>query len=284
MANEGNKVDRWLTLQRVTWQADEGAKATRVVMLDRDNEQVAEFALTTPNLSTVIGDVLDMQADELPHGAHSFRLVAYDDQKKQLGELRQTIRGRNKDATSAAQEAISRENAAAKSLSNSAEVQRQQHALNQQLVEHLDNERDNTNQLLDALRQIKDSNFESELRLREFDKRQERIDQALEVVGDLLKLVAPVLIQKFLPGMPIPGLPSQQQSPQEPTEQPQSGTTEKPADTPSASVAQPGSEVLHGSAESRGKGNGGSDPAKHRRETASTSRAKRPQPKGRKKA
>jgi hypothetical protein len=244
---DDNRLSRWLKFQQVTWQSDAGAKASEIVLERPDGEKVASFDINRSNLAQIVADCLTMQGDELPIGSHSYRLVSYDDAHKQLAELPQTVRGRNREATSAASDAMAMQRAVAQSLRNLESVASLNEQIQNRLAETLDNERDNTNQLLDMNRQLRDNNLEHELRLRQFEKREERIDKFLEGAGGLITLLAPLLIKKFLPELAASEMVAKQLDSMtekaKPNERPSEGP-EEPISATSVVVPEPEQRAL----------------------------------------
>lgn len=279
---DDNRLARWLRFQQITWQSDAGAKAVEIVLERPDGEKVASFDVNRSNLAQIVADCLTMQGDELPIGSHSYRLVSYDAEHKQLAELPQTVRGRNRDATSAASDAMAMQKAVAQALRNLESVASLNQDIQTRLAETLDNERDNTNQLLDMNRQLRDNNLEHELRIREFDKRQERIDKFLEGAGSIITLLAPILVKKFLPDLANSELfPKQIESATEkakPSDE-RTETSSESVSTTSIGVSESGQGTLPQSAEAGPPRDRRDIPAEPRQQVARAPRRSAPAPK-----
>jgi hypothetical protein len=264
---DDNRLARWLRFQQVTWQSDAGAKAVEIALERPDGERVALFDVNRANLAQIVTDCLVMQGDELPIGSHPYRLVSYDAEHKQLAELPQTVRGRNRDATSAASDAMAMQKAVAQSLRNLESVAQLNEQFQTRLAETLDGERDNTNALLDMNRQLRDNNLEADLRLRQFEKREERIDKMLELVGGVFTLVAPALIKKFMPELAASELFAKHLEPPPKAPDPNVQPPEAPPESDSANrpiVPEPQQETLPPVSGAGGQTDGGNPTGKRR--------------------
>lgn len=189
---------RWVRLQSITWQADSGSKASRIA-IERDGEKIHEFEVATPGLAAVLHDALELQADELPTGAHQFRVVAYDSNGGQLSELPQTVRGRSKEATSAANEAITNARASAMNVSTAA-------AAAQLLRGELDREFARNNDLtedkallIDKIQELVTQNFDAQLRLAEFNRKMERTDKLYDALTTIFVPLGTMVMEKYGP-------------------------------------------------------------------------------------
>lgn len=199
MADELNTtLARWIRLQRITWQSDSGSKAVRVA-LEREGEKIHEFEMATPELAAVLHDAMQLQADELPTGAHQFRVVAYDEKGLQLSELPQTVRGRSKEATSAANEAITHARASAMNVSNAA-------AATQLLRTELEREFARNNDLtedkallIDKIQELVTQNFDAQLRLAEFNRKMERTDKLYDALTTIFVPLGTLVVEKYGP-------------------------------------------------------------------------------------
>lgn len=261
-------ISRWVRLQRITWSSDHGSKASRIA-IEKGNEQVHAFDVNTSDLGTILQDALALQADELPQGAHAFRLVSYDEKGLQLSELNQTVRGRNKDASAAGNEAITQARAAAMNVSNAAaatlvlrtELEREQ-ARNNDLVE-------NQALLIDKLNEMHSSNFEAQLRLLEFNRRMDRSDKFYEAMSGLLVPLGHLVIEKFGPQLlkmqpaeifeKAKAVMSAANTEGEPNA---TGPTQERTNEPSPRVPEPGQEVLSRSPERGPTRDSGNPPRK----------------------
>jgi hypothetical protein len=198
MSDDSNTLSRWVRLQRITWSCEQGSKAEKIV-IERDGDRVHEFAVGTPDLANVLADALALQAEELPTGAHSFRLVAYDGSNVQLSELHQTVRGRSKEAASASNEAVTVARAAAMNVSNAAAATQLLRAELEREMQRNNDLVENQALLLDKLNEMQTQNFEAQLRLETFHREQDRKDKFSEAMSQLLVPMGTLLIEKFGP-------------------------------------------------------------------------------------
>jgi len=194
-----SKIARWVRMQRVTWQCDESAMAARIVLETHSGEQVAEWPTHLEELEQVIEDAVGMYADELPQGPHAYRLVAYSSDKRQLSELPQTIRGRSKDASTAASDALQLQKATALFISNVTSWASLARGEADKQQARLDDAQDNTSQLLDLANQLRGHNLEAELRLRQFEEEQKRKDQRQEAFISIITPLATMAVEKYGP-------------------------------------------------------------------------------------
>ena len=193
------RVSKWLRMQSVTWHCDEGATAARIVLETSSGEQVQQWPSDLKDLEQIVEDCIAMQADELPQGAHGYRLVAYSEKNQQLGELPQTIRGRSKDATSAAAEHLQMQKALALEIANMARIGELRNQEFEAQQRRLNDQYDNVGLLLDRNAENASVNFDASLRLKEFDKKQERLDMVYAMFTTVATPLLTMAVEKFGP-------------------------------------------------------------------------------------
>jgi hypothetical protein len=195
------RLERWVTMQLRVLDSDgeHVSKAVRFTIERRDGDLLAEFPADLPNLATVIRDALQLQGDELPQGSHQFRVVAYNEQKKQVSELPQTVKGTNRDATAAAHEAIQLQRASSMAIHNMEFAATHLRTEFDLLRQRYDDTVEDRSLLLDTLNELRTANFTQQLELTRFNKTQERLDKMVEAIGGLVTLAAPMLLKKFAP-------------------------------------------------------------------------------------
>lgn len=192
-------INSWVRMQRSTWDCNAGTAATRIVLEDANGSQIWQWPADLKDLEDVIQDAVTMHAGELPVGNHSFRLVAYGEGKTQLGELPQTLRGRSKEATSAASDMMAMAKSMAVMLNNTQQMytlQAQQFELQEK---RLGDQYENVALLIDRNLEIQSQNLEVQLQLEKFHKEEERRDQRQEAVLSILTPLATLAAQKYGP-------------------------------------------------------------------------------------
>jgi hypothetical protein len=190
-----------------------------------------------------------MQADELPKGAHQFRVVAYDPTGKQLAELPQTVQGRSKDASTAGSNAIAAQRAnhmAVDTLVLANTVTQQQ--LSQVAASNSDLH-DDVTQLISTVNDLRLSNEDMLLKRLEFEDKmahKAKVFEAIEgAIGQLLVPIGTLVIQKYGPqllGMTVEDLQKlappvpKPADPEPPAESPTNVGTVAPTEEPVDSI------------------------------------------------
>jgi len=192
-------VNNWVRMQRATWDSNAGSVATRFVLENAAGDQVAEWPAKLENVEEIIQDSLTMHAGELPIGNHAFRLVAYSDAKAQLGELPQTLRGRSKEATSAASELIQMAKAMALMLSNTQQMFALQHQQFEAQEKRLGDQYENVALLIDRNAENASNNLEAQLRLEQFHNEQSRRDKREEAILSIITPIGVMAAEKYGP-------------------------------------------------------------------------------------
>lgn len=292
MAEETNSIARWVRLQKLTWNSDLGTKTASIAIESNDGAKVHEFDVGLTDLPLVLSDALQLQADELPQGAHPYRLVAYDDKHVQLSELHQTVRGRCKDATSVGNEQITQARAASMNVNNASSAAALLRQENERLSARNNDHIENEAMLIDKLNEMQAANFSAQLTLEEAHRRWERQDKMLEGMTQLLIPLGALFIEKYGPqllkfsppevetaksALTNAVAPRPPEQPQQPTE----GATDGPRppsqsdNQPAPSVPEPRQEALRTSIEERPEGNSGTHPRKRRPKAAQPTTSKR---------
>lgn len=177
-------------MQCKVYDSDEGLKAEVICLENPSGDAVFTWPIGLENLAEVVRTALDMQAGELPKGAHRYRLVSYASRNKdkQLSELPQTIRGRSSDATSAMSEAIAMQRATAMAVSNLENV----NAITLRALENVEgrlNEMtENFTLTFDKLTVANSENFDQRMRFLEFEAKQKRNEVLLECLTPLITI------------------------------------------------------------------------------------------------
>lgn len=241
-------LSTWIEFQQKTWQADSGSKAKTIVVKRKNTDDVVcTFPADAENLASMIRIALQMQADELPKGSHSFTCLALDDKGAQLSELPQTVKGMSKDATNAAQEQVALQNAAAKALGNldfANQVMSRQLA---QMAEKLSAEVEDKFAVLNRLVEEQGSNFESQLALQRFLRREQRIDTLIDNLAPALGILANWAAEKVISSNPdLKGALNNVRS----------ATAEKPSDATVPSIPESRQGPIQADASNGSKGNG----------------------------
>jgi len=192
-------VNSWVRMQRATWDVNAGSTATRFVLENAAGDQVAEWPAKLENVEEIIQDSLTMHAGELPVGNHAFRLVAYSENKTQLGELPQTLRGRSKEATSAASELIQMAKAMALMLSNTQQMFALQHQQFEAQEKRLGDQYENVALLIDRNAENASNNLEAQLRLEQFHNEQSRRDKREEAILSIITPIGVMAAEKYGP-------------------------------------------------------------------------------------
>jgi hypothetical protein len=265
-----DRVTTWVSLQRKVWLSDEGMRAELICLENASGDSIAQWPIDFEDLAAAIQVTIELQAAELPKGAHRFRLVAYGDKnkQKQLNELPQTIRGRNNEASQAANDAITLQRSTAMALSNA------EHALNlqQRLLESVEHRLSEMTENFGATyeRWITSSgeNFDQKLRFLEFESKQQRNQQIIEALIPVMGIVIEKYAGKFLGGADMsafkkllapeePPPPAPEPAPEPPVQQgPPNEPTVEPDNAPHSSVPEPQQRSVPQHAEARGEGNG----------------------------
>jgi hypothetical protein len=189
------RVDKWLRMQQLTWDCDQGTRAVKIALEKPDGTVAYEWPASLEDLASVIVDGLSLQADELPTGGHQYRLVAYGENKAQLSELPQTIRGRSRDAASAGAEAMQFQKASQMALHNfefsAMHLRNELEQTSKRLTEQVEN----TQALLEKCNELFSANFSSQLELKKFERSQERQDMLVQCLTPLITMA----VQKYGP-------------------------------------------------------------------------------------
>ena len=140
-----------------------------------------------------------MHAGELPVGNHSFRLVAYGEGKTQVSELPQTLRGRSKEATSAASELMHMAKAMALMLNNTQQMFALQHQEFEAQQKRLGDQYENVALLIDRNAENASNNLEAQLRLEQFHNEQSRRDKREEAMLSIITPIGVMAMEKYGP-------------------------------------------------------------------------------------
>jgi len=194
-----DRLATWVEMQQRLWHGDSQSKACKIVVRKKGEEAIT-FQVPVgdkgEDIAGILRTALQMQAQELPGGAHTFILSAIDEHGNQLMELPQTIRGNNRDATSAAAEAIGMANAHAKAISNLDTVIRRQDELNAKLNELNLSLIEDRQRLADAYTEERGVNHQQLLEFKRFERACDRMDKLVESVAPLVTLIGEKLITK----------------------------------------------------------------------------------------
>ena len=273
------RLERWVALQKKTWDCDHGARAARIT-IERGDEVVQGFAADVDELGRALEDALAMQADELTVGAHQFRIVAYGPDGKQLAELPQTVKGRNKDATTAGSAAIASARANHMSVDTMSFVLEKTRQELDQVANRNGDLHDDIQALIGTVNDLRLSNEEMLLRRLEFEEKLQhkaKVYEAIEgAIGQLLVPIGTLLINKYgssLLGVSkddlqkvaaaLPKTDVETETPKE--DEPNVGTiaaSEKPTDPVVPVVVEPGQGTLPPDTQGRRTGNRGAIPRK----------------------
>jgi hypothetical protein len=287
------RLEKWVSLQKKTWDVDEGSKASRIAIEHSGGELIQNFTTDLDELGRAIQDCLDMQAQELPAGtSHQFRVVSYDPAGKQLAELPQTVRGLSKDASSANQHALQQSRAHHQDVSTMAFVLDKTTSQLEQTCNRLGDLFDDCTQLAESNAMMRLNNEESQLRRLEFERRMDRNDKLFEALGNIGTLVIPAIIEKlgpkFLgatPGEMLGKVSSALEKLNEPAPPAtsegtalhgeRSGTPTEPVDSIVSKLPEPRQGSISRSVEGRGAGNRRLVPGKRGPKSPTTKTTKR---------
>jgi len=192
-----DRVNKWVDAQRTVWDSDQGLRAELITLETPSGDSIGSWPVDLPNLGDAINQAIDLQASELPKGAHRFRLVSYADRarKNQLTELPQTIRGRSGDASAAHAEAIAMQRATAMAISNLENTLGITMRLNEELEKRLGDRTEDFSLTYDKLIQANGENFDQKIRWSEHESKTRRSEQMLEMLTPLVTMA----ISKFGP-------------------------------------------------------------------------------------
>lgn len=245
-------------------------QAPCTVCLERaTGERVGEWPATMgEGLAPEVEAFIQLQAQELPRGQHSYRLVFYDEKRQQLSELPQTVRGQNTDAVIGAGNRLEDQKAVHQMLANY--DQSSQHLLTivDQAFHQLGDERENCNLLLEKLREATATNLDAQMSMLKLQKKFEREDeilaQVVPAVGMLLQCVVEAkgkdwmasLLAKSLPSETATHAPEPTQPEVHSNDQPEAGSDPVVVNAATAEPdgAGPGSHIIR--APRNGKANG----------------------------
>jgi hypothetical protein len=268
-----DRVSNWVGMQCKTYDSDEGLKAEVICLENPSGDAIFTWPVSIENLAEVVRTALDMQAGELPKGAHRYRLVSYGsrDKSKQLSELPQTIRGRSSDASAAMSEAIAMQRATAMAVSNLENV----NAITLRALEgvetRLSEMTENFTLTFDKLTVANSENFDQRMRFLEFEAKQKRNEVLLECLTPLITLAVekyggklmnmdPETIRSLLDTKPAPAAPAEPPALQGQTNgEPDSV---EPDHKPSAVVPKSGQRSVSRRSEARDQGNSQRHPRK----------------------
>lgn len=194
------RLERWVDLQRKTWDVDEGSRASRILIQQGQGELVQAFSTDLPELAATLQECLNMQSEELPVGsAHPFRIVSVDSTGKQLSELPQTVRGKSKDANTANQHALQQSRAHHQDIDTMSFVLDKTTAQLQQVSDRLGELFDDCTALAESNATMRLNNEESLLRRLDFEAAKERRDKLWEALGQLAVPVGTIILEKLGP-------------------------------------------------------------------------------------
>lgn len=291
-----DRVNKWVDAQRTVWDSDQGLRAEVITLETPSGDSVGSWPVDLSNLGDAINQTIDLQASELPKGAHRFRLVAYSDKakKNQLTELPQTIRGRSGDASAAHAEAIAMQRATAMAISNLENTLNITMRLNEELEKRLGDRTEDFSLTYDKLIQANGENFDQKIRWSEHETKNRRSEQMLEMLTPLVTMAiskfGPMLMrmnatdlanmQKFLTD-PLKHVAEMNPPDVAPTEavKPEvitnAGPSPEPASPPNDGVSQPGQGSLSHDVERGSAGDRERPSAKRSRAVKRTTKAKK---------
>lgn len=292
------RLERWVELQRKTWDVDEGARASRILIQQQQGELIQGFSTELPDLGRVLQECLDMQADELPAGSsYPFRVVSVDSTGKQLSELPQTVRGKSKDANTANQHALQQSRAHHQDIDTMSFVLDRTTQQLEQVSNRLGELFDDCTALAESNATMRLNNEESLLRRLEFEASVARRDKLWEALGQLAVPVGTILLEKLGPKF-LGATPGEmltkvstaidklaetnlEQAKTEPetnegaADGERTGPTEKPVDAIVPELAQPRPRTFPRSSQGRGTRNDRPVPAKRRAKAPAAKTQKR---------
>jgi hypothetical protein len=193
------RLTRWVLNQLRTVDGDKGFRAAKICFERPDGSIVETWSTDTTNLDTEIADRLAAQSEELPTGPHPYKMVAYGPDNVQMSELPQTLRGRCRDATGAATEAMAMQRAVALTLEN---AQSAVVLLRQECERRADREavlQEDLAAALNKVHEISSNNFEQELRFQQFMRSSARMDQFIENMSAVFTPLLTMAVEKYGP-------------------------------------------------------------------------------------
>lgn len=194
-----SRLGRWVQRQLRTIDGETGFRAVKLCFERTDGPVVETWHIETPNLENEIEERVVAQMEELPGGPHSYKFVAYGPDGSQMSELPQTLRGRSREATGAATEATAMQRATALSLEN---VQTAVTLLRTELeakTGQLATANEDVAAVLAKLNEMSSQNFDQQLKLQEFMRKQDRLDKMWEGAGGIVTMLGTMAAEKYGP-------------------------------------------------------------------------------------
>ena len=249
-----DRLALWVEMQQRVWHGDTQSKARTIVLKRKgDDAKIFECPVDGENVAGILRTALAMQGQELAKGSHAFILIALDEAGVQLGELPQTIRGTNSEATSAATEQLAMANAHAKALSNLDSTNQILLRANEQLSAKISELLEDKFVVVEKLVEQMSSNFTQQLELLKFERTQKRYDDITEAMTPVAAIVIEQVVRKYLKTDPAIGalLARKDAAEHEPPKE--------PADAASPSSIEPRPEPVQGNLAAGSKGNAGNN-------------------------
>lgn len=191
------RIETWLDLQCHQYQSDEGACAA-VVKLERPGgEQVNEWPIDHPALADSIETAKRIQEEELPKGSHSYRLVSYASDGRQMSELPQTLRGKGELGNGA--DPLVQHRATAAALTNFENVIAQLRQSAEEDRKLASDRLQDLNLLTERFLEMQTANFESQLKLLEFERAEKRKDLLYENLAPVASTILQRVVEKYQP-------------------------------------------------------------------------------------
>lgn len=286
--SDANMLERWIGMQARLLHGVNAERPATLVLEKGNGDRVGQWPITLETLAEEVNEVLSMQAAELAIGNHQFRVVIQSPAGECLAQLPQVVRGRSKDAASAASEALIAQRANAMAVQSLTDVVSKLERVLDAQTDRLLKSQGETDAVSDKLKENFLENSQVMLKIRELEMAHENTQAIIKELAPLGMLIAQHLLSKMGNGgvatdllsslMKGPNANAEQPpvQPAEPTapepelagkpEPPVLGTTvEQPDHAIVLAVSQPSESAVRRNGKKRPEGNRRTSPAKHRR-------------------
>lgn len=286
---DANMLERWIQMQARLLHGVNAERPATLLIEKANGESVGQYPITLDTLTDEVNEVLSMQASELPIGNHQFRIVIRSAAGEPLAQIPQVIKGRSKDAASAASELMTTQRANVIAIKMLEDTCANLSRLVDTQTERLTRTFGEFDAVADRLKENFLENSQVMLRMRELEMQHENTQAIIKELAPIGMVIAQHLLSKMqgggnasdlltsimkgpnaepaqpAPAEPAPAQPPGTELPGQPPEPALRATVEQPDNAIVLAVPEPTTSPVRRNGQKRPQGSRRPSPAKSRR-------------------
>lgn len=182
-------IANWLGLQQKAVEVS-GRHAEKLVLIGPDEKPWGQWGIKEKNLAGNIETLMVALSEQMPTGKHRGQLVVYDNKGEQWAAFPVVFSGRNSQASTAAQETRTLQQATAIAIANFETITVAYRNALEALGARLELALEDNAALVETVQTFQTDNIEVQLKIREHEERKVRMDRLVEIAGPPLAMLA----------------------------------------------------------------------------------------------